>query len=288
MMVRGAPPSDDHGDDHDDDHDDDHGVGELLRGTRFGPVHWFPQLDSTNRYAHDAVLAGTGGAAGTNGMDCTDGLVVVADRQTAGRGRLGRTWEAPVGASLLVSVVVRVDDARDDASLVTPAAALAAADALADLAGIDARLKWPNDLVVDDRKLAGILAEAVATGRVVVGMGVNVHWNAFPDELASIATACNFLSDRPVDRAELLASWLTRYDATLHELTTADGRARLRDACAARSATLGRRVRVELPGRVFEGTATGLAPNGMLEVTRDDGTLEAVAAGDVVHLRPAP
>src|SRR3954451_14671262 len=132
-------------------------------GTRFGPVRWFDAIDSTNRYAAEEAVAHGRAAAG---------LVVVADEQYAGRGRLGRTWQAPPGASLLVSVVVEVDAARETLPLVTPAAALAAADALHALAGIEARLKWPNDLVVDDRKLAGILAEAVgSTALAVVGMG---------------------------------------------------------------------------------------------------------------------
>jgi BirA family transcriptional regulator, biotin operon repressor / biotin---[acetyl-CoA-carboxylase] ligase len=182
-------------------------------------------------------------------------------------------------------VVVGIDDARDTLPLVTPAAALAASDALAALAGIDARLKWPNDLVVDERKLAGVLAESVAGGSlVVVGMGLNVAWAAFPDELTDIATSCNLLSTRTVDRADLVVEWLTRYDALLDQIATRAGRRALRDACATRSATLGRRVRVEMPNHVIEGTATGLLPNGMLEVTGDDGA-HAIAAGDVVHLR---
>src|SRR5690242_18570837 len=115
---------------------------ERLRGTQFGPVRWFDSLDSTNRYLRDEAAAGA-----------PDGLVAVADVQTAGRGRLGRTWEAPPGASLLVSVLLRPALALEWWPLVTPAAALAASDALHELAGIDARLKWPNDLVVDDRKL---------------------------------------------------------------------------------------------------------------------------------------
>jgi BirA family biotin operon repressor/biotin-[acetyl-CoA-carboxylase] ligase len=249
-----------------------------LEGTRFGPVWWFEAIDSTSRYAADQVAA--------RGPEVA-GLVVVADEQHAGRGRLGRTWQAPPGASLLVSVVVEVDVARAALPLVTPAAGLAAADALGALAGIDARLKWPNDLVVGDRKLAGILAEAVGRAPMaVVGMGLNVAWPEFPDELVAIATACNVLSDRPVDRLDLLTEWLARYDALLGQLATGAGRAAVRDVCAARSATLGRRVRAELPGRVVHGVASALLANGMLEVTTDDGVHETIAAGDVVHLRP--
>ncbi|MCU1428904.1 MAG: birA, biotin-(acetyl-CoA-carboxylase) ligase [Actinomycetia bacterium] len=253
------------------------GLANYLHGTRFGPIEWFRQLDSTNRYASEAAIARAG-----------DGLVVVADEQTAGRGRLGRTWEAPPGASLLVSVLLRMGPSSDLRALATPAAALAAADALHALAGIDARLKWPNDLVVGERKIAGFLAEAVhGASAVVVGMGLNVSWPAFPDELADIATAANHCSDRPVDREPLLIEWLVRYDRRLRALAHPGGERELRDACAARSATLGRRVRVELSNRALVGLASGLTSNGMLEVTSDDGAVEAVASGDVVHLRPA-
>jgi BirA family biotin operon repressor/biotin-[acetyl-CoA-carboxylase] ligase len=255
----------------------DRGVGARLGGTRFGPVRWFATIDSTNRFAADA--AARGGA---------NGLVVVADEQEAGRGRLGRRWDAPPGASLLVSVVVGLDDAREHLPLVTPAAALAAADALEPLAGIDARIKWPNDLVVDDRKLAGVLAEVVQGTTVVVGMGLNVQWTSFPEEHAGIATACNLLSSRPVDRGDLLVAWLARYDELLGQLATPSGRSALRDSVAARSATLGREVRAELPERVVAGVASALLTDGTLEVTRTDGVREVIAAGDVVHLRPAP
>ena len=261
----------------------DGGVAHRLAGTRFGPVQWFDSIDSTNRYAADAVRSA--GNSGTS--DAAGGLVVVADEQHAGRGRLGRTFVAPSGASLLASVVVPVAVPRDSLGLVTPVSSLAAADAVHALAGIDARLKWPNDLVVDDRKLAGVLAEVIGPSTVVVGMGLNVRWPEFPPELASIATSCNLLSPVAVDRADLLVEWLTRYDALLAQMTTRAGRAALRDACAARCATLGHRVRVELSDRTFEGAATDLLPDGTLEVTRDGGRREIVAAGDVVHLRSA-
>jgi BirA family biotin operon repressor/biotin-[acetyl-CoA-carboxylase] ligase len=252
-------------------------VGQRLDGTRFTRVLFFDSLDSTNRYARDEAERGA-----------PDGLVVVADVQTAGRGRLGRTWEAPAGASLLVSVLLRPQLPLEFWPLLTPAAALSAAASLQSLAGIDVRLKWPNDLVVDDRKLAGLLAEAVhAPAALVLGMGVNVLWSSFPDELDGIATACNLCGDSPVDRVDLLVDWLTRFDVMLGELDDPAGRRALRDATAARSATLGRRVRVALATRELCGVASGLTPEGLLEVTADDGHVETIAAGDVVHLRPS-
>ncbi len=239
-----------------------------LDSTRFRPVHWFTQIDSTNRYLLDEAARGA-----------AEGMVAVADEQSAGRGRLGRSWVAPPGASLLVSVLLRPDGPRDRWSLVTIATALAAADAVAAETGIAARLKWPNDLVVADRKLAGILAEAEPGGGLVVGMGINVHWDALPPDLAEIATACNLCGGRPVTREQLLVTWLTGLDRRLDALNGV-----VREA-EQRSATVGRRVRVEMPGETFEAVAVGLDTDGHLRVVRDDGRDEAIAAGDVVHVR---
>jgi BirA family biotin operon repressor/biotin-[acetyl-CoA-carboxylase] ligase len=138
-------------------------------GTRFAEVRWFEELDSTNRYLlHEARR----GAA--------EGLVVVADHQSAGRGRLGRRWEAPRAANLLVSVLLRPRLPMAARHLASAVVALAAADACVALGGIAVDVKWPNDLLVGGRKLAGVLAEADVGAEdrspVVVGIGINVAW----------------------------------------------------------------------------------------------------------------
>ena len=230
-----------------------------LTGTRFRDVRWFERIDSTNRYLLECAAEGA-----------DEGVVAVADEQTAGRGRLGRTWVAPAGAALLASVLLRPELPVGRTHLVTLAAGLAALDAVEALSDAHAGLKWPNDVVVDDRKLAGILAEANGAGSVVVGMGCNVSPGVFPPDLAAMATAV------PLDRADLLAEWLHAYDERLDALATVVG-----DAIA-RSATIGRRVRVELAHETFEGTASTLTDEGFLVV---DGRV--VGAGDVVHLRHA-
>jgi BirA family biotin operon repressor/biotin-[acetyl-CoA-carboxylase] ligase len=232
-------------------------------------VRRFTRLDSTNRYLLDE--AARGAPAGT---------VVVADEQTSGRGRLGRSWVAPPGASLLVSVLLRPRLAPDRLPLLTMAAGLAGIDAVAAEGRFDAQLKWPNDVVVDDKKLAGILAEKVGDA-VVIGMGLNVHWESFPGELAGNATACNRHSDQPVSRDDLLTSWLRALEARLDALD------RVVDDARAHSATLGRRVRVETPDRVFVAEAMQLTDEGHLVVREDDGSTRVISAGDVVHLRPA-
>jgi BirA family transcriptional regulator, biotin operon repressor / biotin---[acetyl-CoA-carboxylase] ligase len=238
-----------------------------LGGTRFD-VRRFARLDSTNRYLIEE--AARGAPAGT---------VAVADEQTEGRGRLGRSWLAPPGASLLVSVLLRPRLAPERLALLTMAAGLAAIDAVAAIGGFDARLKWPNDVVVDDKKLAGILAEKVGDA-VVIGMGLNVQWESFPDELAGVATACNRHSNHPVRRDDLLVSWLGALQVRLDALD------RIVEDARAHSATLGRRVLVETEGRAFAANAIELTDEGHLVVRDDEGNERVVAAGDVIHLRP--
>ena len=236
---------------------------------RFGDVRWVAETESTNR---DVLDAARDGAA--------DGLVVVAAHQRAGRGRLGRTWSAPPGASLLMSVLLRPALAPDDRHQVVMAAALAMAEAVEATTGVVATLKWPNDLLVGDRKLAGILAEA-AGDAVVVGIGVNLDWPEIPPELEGIATATNLEGGRPTSREAVLDAFLTGYEVRLADLDTTvnDYRARL--------GTVGRRVRVERADSQLVGVATGVDEHGRLLV-EVDGVTQAVAAGDVVHLRDAP
>jgi BirA family biotin operon repressor/biotin-[acetyl-CoA-carboxylase] ligase len=241
---------------------------------RLGPIRRLAEVDSTNRYALDAARAGE-----------PAGLVVVADHQTAGRGRLGRTWEAPAGASLLMSVLLRPVIRLEAMHLLTMAAGLAMAEAVAEAAGFAPTIKWPNDLLAGDRKLAGMLTEAEVTDgevtAVVVGIGVNVQWTDFPPEIAETATACNLVVGHDVSRDALLDAFVARYDARLADLDAVP------DDYRARLGTLGQRVRIELAAETFEGVATGVADDGSLEVRTDDGGTRVVTAGDVVHLRPA-
>ena len=178
---------------------------------------------------------------------------MVADVQTAGRGRLGRRWEAPPGTALLASFVLPVH----------PLAVFAAGVAAAEACGHSVTLKWPNDLLLGDRKLGGVLADA-RRGRVVAGIGVNLSWA--PPGAARLEVDREALLD-------LLLNGLDRWFATPPEGVLERWRAL--------SSTLGRRVRAELPGGVVEGIATDVDPDGALLV---DGA--RIAAGDVIHLRP--
>ena len=235
--------------------------------TGFGEVRWLSEIDSTNRYLIDEARAGA-----------PTGLVVVADHQTSGRGRLGRTWVAPPGASLLVSLLLRPTVAPDRRHLLVMAAGLAMAEAVEAETGVVAGLKWPNDLLVGERKLAGILAEATADA-LVVGIGVNIEWLEVPTELTAIATACNLEGGRPTTPATVLQAFLDRYTDRLEDHDAS------RAAYEARLLTLGRRVRVEQAGGVLTGVAIGVDPDGRLRLRTDDATELAIAVGDVVHVR---
>ena len=205
----------------------------------------------------------------------------MADHQTAGRGRLGRTWTAPPGSALLVSVLLRPGLPADRLHLTTAAVAMAAADALEQVAGFRPAMKWPNDLLVDDRKLAGVLAEAEGDA-VVVGIGVNLNRPAdLPAELAAIAAYAGEVCGRRVERDDVLAALLDRLSDLLGDW------GQVADRYARQCATVGRTVRVQMIGETFTGTAVGVTPEGHLVVEPEGGGRRVVAAGDVVHLRPS-
>jgi BirA family biotin operon repressor/biotin-[acetyl-CoA-carboxylase] ligase len=257
-----------------------------LAGTRFADVRWIDETDSTN----DDVLALARGGA-------PEGIIVVADLQRAGRGRLDRSWQAPAGTSLLLSVLLRPSVPPGQAHLASTAVACAAVEACTELTGAAPRLKWPNDLVAvgDDGsvrgKLGGILAESVVVdGRlagVVVGLGLNVNWPAaLPDELRGIAVALNHLVGEEVDREDLFIRFARCLEVWRGALDDAGGRARLVQRYRELCTTIGAQVRVELMDEAFTGQAVDVTAEGHL-VVDDRGRHREVVAGDVVHVRPA-
>lgn len=212
--------------------------------------------------------------------------VLVTDNQTAGRGRLDRVWTAPPGAALAVSVLLRRLPADPTARGWIPlVAGTAMADAVdAQLRGHEVAVKWPNDVLVDDHKICGVLAEAVGDA-VIVGAGVNT---AMTDEQLPVPTATSFaVLGVDVDADRLISDYLRGLSALVAALTASDDAVRsgVHAQVTGRCATLGRRVRVSLPGeRVLDGEAIGLDIDGRLLVVAD-GVEHAISAGDVVHAR---
>lgn len=217
-----------------------------------------------------------------------DGLVVVAEEQTAGRGRRGRAWVSPPGVNVMLSICLQPRLAAGDAWQLGLASALAVLSAARVHA--PAGLKWPNDLVADDgRKLGGLLVETMADGDrlsgAIVGVGINVNWarSTMPDEIASGATSLLDLSDAPVDRVRLLADLLDAFEGELALIEAGESPIeRYRAACT----TLGTRVSVATPSGVVEGRATDLDPTGSLVVDAADGR-HVLTTGDVVRVERA-
>jgi BirA family biotin operon repressor/biotin-[acetyl-CoA-carboxylase] ligase len=226
------------------------------------------EMDSTNAEALRLAASGE-----------PEGCVVIADAQTAGRGRLDRSWWSEPGRSLLTSWLVRPALPVERWPTLTLVAGLAVARALITSAGVEVRLKWPNDLLVGGRKLGGLLAEADGRGALVVGVGVNVRQTEFPPELAGLATSVALEGGRPVERAWLLAATLSGFGARMGAPEEAlDDYRKLCD-------TLGKRVRVERAGaEPLEGVARDLSASGALVIDTDGAVVE-ISAGDVVHLR---
>jgi len=275
------------------------GVARGPKGVTSWDVRWVAETGSTNADVLVAVWAGD-----------AEGVVVVADHQRAGRGRLGRTWEAPPGAGLLCTVLLR--PRAGVAGVVTMLVAVAAAEAVEELTGVAPRLKWPNDLVwpgdgtKPDRKLAGILAEVewpasshIAAGwsppgpteraEVAVGIGINVAWGRLvPPDLAATAVSLDELTAPapPPDRVDLLVAFLRRLGHHYAALWASGDGTEAVAHWRARSATLGRRVRVDLGAGDVEGTAVDVTEQGHLVVETVEGSRRTLAVGDVVHLRP--
>lgn len=240
------------------------------------------QVGSTNEVAK--TLASRGAPAGT---------VVVADEQTAGRGRLGRRWNAPPDTSLLCSILFRPDLGPGQAHQLTMLCSMAAADAIMELAELAVGLKWPNDLVVRSqirdraspawRKLAGILTESSVSKShldyVVVGIGINV--NVRRDQLASLApNATSILAETgtAVNRWQLLVAVLRAVAARYQRLE--DGQSPRRE-WSARLTTLGRHVEVTTSDGVLVGVAEAVDEDGALLLRTDEGSLRRLLAGDV-------
>ncbi len=221
-------------------------------------------------------------------QDALEGTVVVADEQTAGRGRLERRWVAPPGKCLLCSLLFRPELLPSQAHRLTMLCSMAAADAIQAVAGLDVALKWPNDLIVKSgsqtwRKLAGILTESGLTGDVldfvVVGIGINVN---VPEEalpaLDPHATSILAESGRQVDRAKLLAALLAGVESRYARLQAGESP---RDEWAARLTTLDERVTVTATEGTFTGVAEAVDEDGALLLRTDDGEHRRLLAGDV-------
>ncbi|HWQ54287.1 MAG TPA: biotin--[acetyl-CoA-carboxylase] ligase [Bryobacteraceae bacterium] len=232
-------------------------------------ISYFDRLDSTMTEA--ARLAAKGAPAGT---------AVVAEEQTAGQGRHGHSWHSEPGSGLYVTMVLRPKIELASLPPVTLALGLATAEAIARVADLACDLRWPNDVMLGDRKVAGILAQLV-DGTTVAGIGINVNHAAFPEEVAGVATSLRIASGRVHSREDLLVELLTAVDGFVRMLAEGGAGAILELFARRSSYAKGKRVRVDQPGGAVTGTTAGLDGQGFLRVRRDSGDEILILAGGV-------
>jgi BirA family biotin operon repressor/biotin-[acetyl-CoA-carboxylase] ligase len=250
-----------------------------LKGSLFGKriCHFF-KIDSTNRVAMELGHAGE-----------PEGAVVLAEEQTGGRGRLGRSWHSERAAGIYVTLLLRPKLAPVQAPLLTMMAGLSAYSAVQAVTGLTVDLKWPNDVLIHGKKAGGILTEMYAEpGQirfVIVGIGLNVNQERFPGELANLATSLRIETGKPQSRLELLVRLLHEFESDYNRFLREGVSGVVTRFEEVSSYAKGKRVRVTNGTESFTGATAGLAPEGLLRVERDGGELVTVLAGDVTEAR---
>ena len=237
-------------------------------------ILYFDSIDSTNTKAQE--LAEKGYPSGT---------LVVADKQIAGKGRRGRNWESPSGCGIFMTLMLKPDINPNNASMLTLVSALAVAKALADITGKDAKIKWPNDIVIDGRKVCGILTEMSAQFdyiiNIVIGIGINVNNSSFPEEISATASSLRLLSGgKKYRRAEIIEKIMEYFEKYYSIFLETEDLSALVNEYDAMLVNMKRQVKVLDPKEPFEGTAMGITKTGELIVDTWESR-KLVSSGEV-------
>ena len=247
-----------------------------LNSTRIigNEIRVLPQTTSTNDEAAQAARTGA-----------KDGLVIFAESQTAGRGRLGRAWHSAAGKGLWFSVVLRPSFAPSDCTRLTVAAATALARAIRSTTALAVQIKWPNDLLIEGRKIVGILMELSAEvdhiHHVIIGIGMDVNQTAseFPTAIRDIATSLKLASGKNINRAELAVSVMQELDADYHRVQSGQFKD-VADEWAAQCNTIGREINIQIGAHRHAGRAEALDESGALLLRTPHGRIERITGGD--------
>lgn len=237
-------------------------------------VVYYDVTDSTNIRAK---AEGEKGAA--------HGTLFVAERQSAGKGRRGRCWESPSGDSISMTILLRPDFAPTKAPMLTLVMALGVAEGICDILPVETKIKWPNDIVLNNKKICGILTEMSTEidyiNYIVIGVGINVNQEHFPEEIKDTATSLKNETGKSVKRGEIIAAVMARFEQYYEEFTRTGDLSVLRDAYEAHLVNKDRNVRVLDPAGAYEAHAKGISDTGELIVELADGTEREVYAGEV-------
>lgn len=252
-------------------------LAKCVEGHSFGQQ--MELLDSTTSTQEDARRLAEAGAP--------EGTVVIAEEQTGGRGRMGKKFYSPYGKGIWMSIVLRPTQPLHLTQQLTLLAGVAVRRAILKTTGVEAGIKWPNDLLIEGKKVCGILLESATEDDRVryciagIGISANLREEDYPDELKSIATSLRITSGQNADRNELIGSILNEMES-LYELYNDQGFEPIASLWEAASVTLNREVSVHSSRGVLTGTAAGLHPSGALLVRNEDGELVPVFSGDIV------
>lgn len=237
-------------------------------------ILYFDSIDSTNTKAQE--LAEKGYPSGT---------LVVADKQIAGKGRRGRNWESPSGCGIFMTLMLKPDINPNNASMLTLVSALAVAKALADITGKDAKIKWPNDIVIDGRKVCGILTEMSAQfdyiNNIVIGIGINVNNSSFSEEISATASSLRLLSGgKKYRRAEIIEKIMEYFEKYYSIFLETEDLSALVNEYDAMLVNMKKQVKVLDPKEPFEGKAMGITKTGELIVDTWESR-KLVSSGEV-------
>ena len=239
-------------------------------------IYYFPEIDSTNRRARDQAQKGA-----------REGTVVLADFQSQGKGRLGRSWESPAGLNLYASIVLRPSVPPSAATQITLLAGVAAANALTRASDLDTRIKWPNDIFLHGKKVAGILSEMEAessrTRFVILGLGVNVNWRRedIPLDLCGIATSLLAEGGKEIPRTLIAAEIFEELEQGYSLFLQEGFSSRLRDEWNRLSWINGKEATLTMPDKKISGQALGLDTDGALLLLDKEGRTHRFIAGDI-------
>lgn len=251
-----------------------HGLQTAVFGKQ--QIQYFVETDSTNTRARKLALEGA-----------PEGTLVAAETQTGGKGRLGRAWYSPTGRAVYLSLILRPRMSPLDVPKITLIAAVAAAEAVLAVASVAVRIKWPNDLLVHGKKIAGILTEAGTEadviGHVIVGLGLNVNTEAFPAPIRNTATSLFLETGVRFSRTRLVREYLNRFEKA-YVRTAREGFAPVMERWKALSDALGRQVAVEMLEERLVGRVRDIDADGFLVVEEEGGRLRRVFSGDVFYL----
>ena len=250
-------------------------VASRLQTERMGrQIRYFSRIDSTNQYAKRIAEEGA-----------PDGTLIIADEQTAGKGRSGRTWVTPPAEAIAFTLLLRPKLSPDRISMVTLVMGLAVTNAVNSLYDVSAGIKWPNDVVIKGRKLCGILTEMSAEVRqvnyIVIGVGINANLTSFPEEIREIATSLRLELGCDINRAELIARVMTEFERLYAEFEAQGDLGAVMQEYNELCLNAGSKVRVLDPNGEYTGTSRGINSMGELLVETEDGKMQEVYAGEV-------